>query len=134
MITKMGLYDHIMITNELLRGRPSSVQFRRSKAARIGLKLSCVLAQETIMRRLLIVTLLLCALLSPIAIRAQSAALRLEFIADGFLYPLGISFPPTLPGTVFVTTLNGYVWVVQDGKILQQPFLNIKRQITMDIF
>ncbi|MBX3082026.1 MAG: PQQ-dependent sugar dehydrogenase [Anaerolineae bacterium] len=86
------------------------------------------------MRRLLILTTLITALLAPAPLHAESAPLRLILVANGFLYPLAVAFPPNLPATLFVTTLNGYVWVVQDGNILPTPFLNIKKQITMGVF
>jgi glucose/arabinose dehydrogenase len=89
-------------------------------------------ARVMYLRRLLGL-LLLITLIIPLPMRAQQLVLRLEFIAKRFLYPVGVAFPPQAD-TLFVTALNGYVWVVQGGRILATPFLSVKPLLTMEIF
>ncbi len=60
-----------------------------------------------------------------LALCAGAAAQQLEPIADGFVQPLGITHAGDGSQRLFVVEQRGTVRVVEDGRLQQQPYLDI---------
>ena len=50
-------------------------------------------------------------------------------VADGLDSPLGIASTPSEPGRLYIVEQPGLVRVVEDGKLLSQPFLDVQNQV-----
>lgn len=50
-----------------------------------------------------------------------------ETVASGFTKPVGIAF--TGDGRIFVTEQQGIVWVIEDGSVLPEPFIDLQDEV-----
>ena len=50
-------------------------------------------------------------------------------VADGLDSPLGIASTPSEPDRLYIVEQPGLVRVVEDGKLLSQPFLDVQDQV-----
>jgi glucose/arabinose dehydrogenase len=57
------------------------------------------------------------------------ASLKIERIANGLDAPVGISSTPSEPGRLYVVEQPGRVRVLEDGKLLADPFLDISSEV-----
>ena len=55
---------------------------------------------------------------------------ELQLTADGFRQPLYLTHAGDGSGRLFVVEQGGEIWVVQDGKILSPPFLDLSSQVS----
>ena len=55
--------------------------------------------------------------------------IELRQVADGLDSPLGIASTPSEPDRLFIVEQPGLVRVVEDGKLLPQPFLDVEDQV-----
>jgi len=55
--------------------------------------------------------------------------IELRLVADGLDSPLGIASTPSEPDRLFIVEQPGLVRVVEDGKLLPQPFLDVEDQV-----
>ena len=53
----------------------------------------------------------------------------LRLVADGLDSPLGIASTPSEPDRLYIVEQPGLVRVVEDGKLLPQPFLDVEDQV-----
>ena len=72
--------------------------------------------------RLKPVVVVLIAILWPMATAAQDIGVQL--VADGFQAPVFVASPPG-DNRLFVVDQPGQIWIVDDGELLAEPFLNI---------
>ena len=61
---------------------------------------------------------------------AQDAKVRLEPFADGFTQPLFVTPAGDGSGRLFVVEQQGQIRVIEDGTILEEPFLNVSDLIS----
>ena len=70
-------------------------------------------------------------------LRAQtipdSSQIRLERVAGGFTRPLYVTHAGDGSGRLFVVEQAGRIWVVQDGQVLPEPFLNIGNWLPWEV-
>jgi glucose/arabinose dehydrogenase len=57
----------------------------------------------------------------------------LEPVADGFSYPLYLTYAPDGSGRLFVLQQTGEILILQDGETLPTPFLDLSDQVSQDI-
>ena len=57
-----------------------------------------------------------------------------QSIADGFNSPVYLSAPHDGSGRLFVVEQDGVIFIIQNGKTIQQPFLDISSKLTGDVF
>jgi len=55
--------------------------------------------------------------------------IELRLVADGLDSPLGIASTPSEPDRLYIVEQPGLVRVVEDGKLLPQPFLDVEDQV-----
>ena len=55
--------------------------------------------------------------------------IRLEMIADGFHRPLFITHAGDGSGRLFVVEQTGFVHIIQDGKVLDESFLDVSHLV-----
>lgn len=62
---------------------------------------------------------------------AQSALppLRVELVADGFSFPVGVTAPPKDPTRLFVIEHTGTIRIIKNGNVLPTPFLDITNDV-----
>ena len=63
-------------------------------------------------------------------VQAQESPVRLEPIASGFDRPLFVTEHPGQPGLLFVVEQTGRILLVENGEILETPFLDISDLVT----
>jgi glucose/arabinose dehydrogenase len=61
---------------------------------------------------------------------AQAASLRLALIAHGLPNPIYVTTPPNDGSRVFIVLKGGVIRVMQNGKLLPRPFLNISNRVS----
>jgi glucose/arabinose dehydrogenase len=61
-----------------------------------------------------------------------AAQLRTELVADGFVRPVAIVPDPLVPGRLIVAEFRGLLWVIQNGRRLPTPFLDLTSQVQHD--
>jgi glucose/arabinose dehydrogenase len=62
--------------------------------------------------------------------RPQSAQLRLQQVASGLDSPLHVSAPRNERGRAYIVLQDGKIVVLENGRIREQPFLDIDSQVT----
>ncbi len=84
------------------------------------------------MRRRLVVTVALLALLVPVVGSATQStpALRLVKVSSRFQNPLVVTSAPGQPKLLYVVDKIGRVYVMQNGKVRAKPFLDVRSLIT----
>ena len=68
-------------------------------------------------------------LLIPLTLFAEEVKLSSALIADGFKKPLFITSYPTNSNILYVMEQAGRIIVIENGKKLKQPFLDLKNQV-----
>jgi glucose/arabinose dehydrogenase len=58
---------------------------------------------------------------------AAGPAIAVEQVLDGFQDPVDIAFRPEDPTSLFIVEQVGRIRIVRDGKLLEQPFLDIRQ-------
>jgi glucose/arabinose dehydrogenase len=58
------------------------------------------------------------------------APLRIDPIATGFDFPLGVAVDPTDANTLFVVEQNGRIRVVREGRVLPTPLLDLRDEVS----
>jgi glucose/arabinose dehydrogenase len=58
------------------------------------------------------------------------APFRIEPIATGFNFPVGVAVDPTDANTLFVVEQNGRIRVVREGRLLRTPFLDLRDEVS----
>jgi glucose/arabinose dehydrogenase len=71
--------------------------------------------------------LLLVLLLLPRPVLAQ---LHAEVVVSGLTNPVGVATDPLDPGILFVIEQSGVIRVVREGRVLDEPFLDLRDQIS----
>ncbi|MFA5052904.1 MAG: PQQ-dependent sugar dehydrogenase [Parcubacteria group bacterium] len=59
----------------------------------------------------------------------RSAAMNLELLADGFVSPVKIIESPDDSGRLFVADQIGVVKIIKDGKVIDEPFLDLRNKM-----
>ena len=54
---------------------------------------------------------------------------RLELIADGFTSPVALIEPQDGSHRLFVVDQTGLIWILLEGKRIEQPFLDLRKQV-----
>jgi glucose/arabinose dehydrogenase len=62
--------------------------------------------------------------------RPQAAQLRLQQVASGLDSPLHVAAPRNERGRVYIVLQDGKIVVLENGRIREQPFLDIDSQVT----
>ena len=63
----------------------------------------------------------------------DSSQIRLVRVAGGFTRPLYVTHAGDGSGRLFVVEQAGRIWVVQDGRVLPEPFLNIGNWLPWEV-
>ena len=82
-----------------------------------------------------VTVVLLCAFLTPLFAQESSSVVQipdaqnvqLTLVADGFHRPLFITHAGDGSGRLFVVEQTGFVHIIQDGKVLDESFLNVSQ-------
>lgn len=82
-------------------------------------------------RRLCCVLGLVCALgsVASAQIPAGDLSIALEPVASGFASPIAVTHAGDGSGRLFVVDQVGIIWIVQNGEVLSEPFLDITDRI-----
>jgi glucose/arabinose dehydrogenase len=79
--------------------------------------------------RKLMIFLLLCA--TALALQAQGFPdIKLELVEDGFDAPLYVISDPRDASRLFVVEQTGRIWVIDDGELISEPFLDISERVS----
>jgi glucose/arabinose dehydrogenase len=62
--------------------------------------------------------------------RPQAAQLRLQQIASGLDSPLHVAAPKNERGRIYIVLQDGKIVVLENGRVREQPFLDIDSQVT----
>ena len=55
--------------------------------------------------------------------------IRLELVADGFTSPVALIDPGDGSGRLFLVDQTGLIWILSNGKRVEQPFLDLRAQL-----
>jgi glucose/arabinose dehydrogenase len=66
----------------------------------------------------------------PSAISGGRIGMALELVADGFIDPVFVTQAPGNPDRLFVVEQGGLIWVVRDGVVLTEPFLDLTGSVS----
>lgn len=72
--------------------------------------------------------------ITSVSFRARAAEYALQKIADGLLYPTAIVQPPGDASRLFVVDLQGKISIIQNGTVLEEPFLDVSADISITNF
>lgn len=72
----------------------------------------------------------------PITLRATAPdpeRVTLTTVANGFFRPVVVTAPADGTGRLFIVEQSGRIWILQDGAILPQPFLNLSDRVSQSV-
>ena len=70
---------------------------------------------------------------SPVATANADADVTIEVVASGLSTPVGLVAPPDDSGRLFVVEQTGRIWILRDGAIDREPFLDLRdRLVALD--
>ncbi|MBH28419.1 MAG: glucose dehydrogenase [Chloroflexi bacterium] len=61
---------------------------------------------------------------------SPTVSYALEFIVDGFQKPIYVTHAGDGTGRLFVVEQSGVIWIVMDGQVFNEPFLDLSNKIT----
>ena len=79
-----------------------------------------------------IASLLIVILLSLITCNPRGSTppkVRLELVADGFASPVALLDPSDESPRLFVVDQPGLIWIISEGKRLEEPFLDLRERV-----
>ncbi|MFA6462615.1 MAG: PQQ-dependent sugar dehydrogenase, partial [Candidatus Shapirobacteria bacterium] len=59
----------------------------------------------------------------------KSEAINLELVADKFVSPIKLLESPNNSGRLFVTDQTGLIKIIKDGQVLDEPFLDLRKNM-----
>jgi glucose/arabinose dehydrogenase len=81
-------------------------------------------------KRIVIIGLMLALSLVRSPIHAQESDDQLQLIADGFSFVTAITQPPGESDRLFVADLKGKIYVVENGVVRENVFLDVSESLT----
>ncbi|MES2808800.1 MAG: PQQ-dependent sugar dehydrogenase [Bacteroidota bacterium] len=81
--------------------------------------------------KLLPLALIAATMCAVSAVYAQPVAVGVKLVTDGLQYPTGFAQPNDKTGRLFVAEQRGTLRIIQNGKLLAQPFLDFHEDVYM---